>query len=127
MNHAYLSIGSNTGDRKLNVQRAIELLSSNHIDVLDDTDIYETPCCHGHGPDYLNTVIHVGCERNLSEVTSLTKQIERQMGRTPQDKGTGIVPIDIDVVIWNSQIVRPTDYDHEYFKKGYRILNHDIG
>ena len=60
---------------------------------------------------------------DLDEAVKTLKELERNQGRTPELKIQGIVPIDIDVVIWNDEIVRMRDYEQDYFSQGYRQLN----
>ena len=43
-------------------------------------------------------------------------------GRTQVDTLEGIIPIDLDLVIWNQHIKRPKDFERHYFNQGYREL-----
>ena len=54
------------------------------------------------------------------------KEIETQQGRTSLSKQTGIIPIDIDIVVWNDEVMRPRDLQHEYMQKGLRMLGIEI-
>lgn len=123
MNKAYLSIGSNTGDRLHNINDAIARMLTYGVNIIDDSSVYETPCCHGKGPDYLNCVLLVTFTTTYDVAVAITKNIERDMGRTPGDKITGNVPIDIDIVIWNDKIIRDADFAREYFTYGYKLLS----
>lgn len=122
MNRFVLSIGSNSGDREYQMSQIVTLLNDlfNNISV---SNIYETPAINGKDAPYLNGVIIGHTSMNLDEAVKTLKELERNQGRTPELKIQGIVPIDIDVVIWNDEIVRMHDYEQDYFSQGYRQLN----
>lgn len=50
-------------------------------------------------------------------------EYENVCGRTPASKQTGEIPMDIDIIIWNDEIIRPNDYEHEYFKIGWNMIH----
>ncbi len=121
MKGVYLSLGSNFGDRKENVERALF-----HIEeVLKDfkrSDIYETKAVHGYGPAYFNAVVFGYTEWDYERFNSFLKGYERGCGRTPDAKTRNEVVIDIDIVVWNGEIVRPTDFSREFFQIGYKKI-----
>lgn len=50
------------------------------------------------------------------------KDWESLQGRTRVSSEEGVVPIDLDLVIFDSRILRPKDFERHYFNKGYREL-----
>lgn len=46
------------------------------------------------------------------------KSYELQHGRDSEARRKGRVPIDLDIVKWNHEILRPRDYAADYFRKG---------
>jgi 2-amino-4-hydroxy-6-hydroxymethyldihydropteridine diphosphokinase len=50
------------------------------------------------------------------------KSWEAECGRTPESKQKGVVPIDLDIVMWNSEVVRPVDYSRSYVSMGIAQL-----
>lgn len=121
---AVLSFGSNCGDRNRNVQRALDWLSLNFSDP-KVSGIYETPEIHGVGNPYMNAVGSCKVECSLSELIAFTKEYENSNGRDSECRQRGDVPIDIDVVVWNNEIVRPLDYSCSFFKIGYSMITED--
>ena len=122
MNRFVLSIGSNSGNREYQMSQIVTLLNDlfNNISV---SDIYETPAINGKDAPYLNGVIIGHTSMDLDEAIKTLKELERNQGRTLELKSQGIVPIDIDIVIWNNEIVRMRDYEQDYFLRGYQQLN----
>lgn len=66
-------------------------------------DHYKTP--------FYNGAAHIMTSLSLEALTTLLKQMEKQAGRTPEMKAAGIVPIDLDIIVYNNSIVH-RDYAH---------------
>ena len=119
-----LSFGSNCGDRKDNVRKALDWLCKNFSES-KVSEIYETPEIHGVGNPYINAVGSCRVDCTLDEMIAHTKEYEFENGRDSACRQRGDVPIDIDVVIWNEEIIRPLDYSSSFFKIGYAMITED--
>lgn len=122
MNKVVLSIGSNSVDSMACMKKCVSWLSQ----LLEETkisSIYNTRAINGKDNDYLNAVIIGFTTHNYEDICNLMKQYEKDCGRTPESKTAGIVPIDIDVVIWNDCILRNKDYNQSYFQIGWNELD----
>ncbi len=95
---------------------------ASHFTALAMSDIYSTPAINGKGNDYTNSVMKIECELEHDDLKAQFKQYEKDCGRTPESKILGIVPIDIDIVTWNEEILKPSDYSREYFQKGLKQI-----
>ena len=118
INTAIVCLGSNTPDRLSRLRRAIDDLAAAGA-VKAFSDIYDNPADQGHGAPYLNAV---GCiETTLSEeeLAAVAAQLERRAGRTSSSKALGVMPLDIDIVLFNGRVCRPYDYTRPYFTTGY--------
>lgn len=103
MNHIFLALGSNLGDRLNNLQRALDMLSPK-VQVLNQSPIYETePWGYLEQPNFLNQVIEA--ETSLSPTTLLEflKATEAKLGRKPTLR-YGPRLIDIDLLFYNALI-----------------------
>ena len=56
------------------------------------------------------------------ELNSLIKQYEKDSGRTPESKLKASIPIDIDIVIFNDIVIKPKDFNFDFFQIGYKEL-----
>ena len=123
MNNAVvLSIGSNSADREDQMTNCIAWLRG--IAILSKlSSVYNSPASNGKDPDYLNAVAEITTALTHPELTKLLKDYERQCGRTPQSKSLGSIPIDIDIVMWNGEVLRPKDFAQYYFAKGWNEIN----
>lgn len=78
----YLSIGTNQGDRKANIKRALEMLEKSfgcHWKAL--SDIIKTPAWGFTGTDFLNCAVSFDIDAKPEDVLKICKTIERDMGR----------------------------------------------
>lgn len=104
----YLSLGTNLGDRRSNIGRALELLDEGlgvHYSAL--SSIVESKSWGFEGGDFLNCAVRYDCPLGPSELLSLCKDIERRMGRREKVEyapdGSRIYHdriIDIDILLY---------------------------
>ena len=118
---AVLSIGSNTVDSLQRVTECINWLA-NEFELSAHASAYTTPAVNGKDADYVNTVAVITTTMSLPELNAVLKDYEKSCGRTPESKQQGAIPIDVDIVMWNQEIVRPNDYNQNYFKIGWREI-----
>ena len=116
-----LVIGSNYGDRIHNVKKAIDFLGDRY-EILNCSEIYESPDLLGTGAPYLNAVVEISISNDEDEVNRVLKKFEADSGRDAVRRSRGEVPVDIDIVIWNEEIRRQKDYESAYFLKGYEQI-----
>lgn len=117
-----ISIGSNCGDRRANVEEGLHWLKSFLIQT-KCSEIYETPCALKNGPSYMNAVITGFYEGVGYELDDRLKIKEREMGRNAQCREKGEVPIDMDIVMENNEVVKEWDFRQKFFQIGYQALS----
>ena len=121
MNHAYLCIGSNR-DKAVNMKRAEAMLRA-YFATIRFSPLMETQAIGWPDAErYLNQVAVCRCEEPSSEVQAALKQMEWEIGRRPTDKVSGRMPIDIDLLQWNDEVLKPADLQRCYVKEGLRCL-----
>lgn len=121
LNEVVISIGSNHGDRVVQVADGIEWIKC-ILKEVSSSEIYSTIDCHGGKRDYMNAVVKGVTAENISSLDALCKQYEFRHGRTEEARGKGYVPVDIDVVIFNHDIIRPKDFNQDFFQIGYKQI-----
>ena len=103
MTTVYLGLGSNLGDRKQNLARALELLSQ-HLKIEQVSSIYETePVGYEQQPLFLNAVCRISTELDPEKLLRLAKEIEAKLGRTPSFPNAPR-PIDIDILLYGDEV-----------------------
>ncbi len=116
-----IGFGSNAPDREKNVRRAIDYISERLTDV-KVSSIYDTPAVSGDGSTYTNAVLHGRTSMSSEQLVTLLKDYETMEGRASSHEQEGVVVIDLDLVIYDSRILRPRDFERHYFNRGYSEL-----
>lgn len=104
MNTAYLSLGSNLGNRWAHLQAAVEgLAAERQIDVTAVSPVYETEA-HTKTPaekqpPYLNAVVETAVAGLPEYLLRTAKRLERAEGRTPGGKRWAPRPLDVDLLV----------------------------
>src|SRR4051812_31838602 len=102
----YLSLGSNLGDRRQNLVRALTELVKAGVELVRSSSIYETePQDVKNQPAFLNAVLAVKSELPPFSLLELTQGIESSMGRTRSEIPKGPRLIDIDILLLGNFIV----------------------
>lgn len=103
-----------------NISRLEELLHPLFPDILWGEAV-ETPAEHTGSSSpgitsavYINRAAEFSTSLTLDELNSAFKEIEKKMGRSPGMRLQGIVPIDIDILIYDDSVVRPGDMKRNY-------------
>ena len=106
MTTAYLSLGSNMGDRAENIARAIAVLRQRGVRVTQESSLYETePLEIREQPWFLNCAVAAETELSPERLMEALLEIEREMGRERiLPKGPRL--IDMDILLYGSDIVR---------------------
>lgn len=109
-NTAYLSIGSNLGDKKANLQAAISALKNNpKISDVSVSSIYKTePVGDVVQDDFYNQAIRLQTSDNPIELLELIHQIETDLKRT-RDIHWGPRTIDLDILFFNDSTINESD------------------
>jgi 2-amino-4-hydroxy-6-hydroxymethyldihydropteridine diphosphokinase len=98
----YLGLGSNVGDRRANLQRAIGLLPARGVSVLASSSTYDTDPVGEvlDQPDFLNACIRIETDLGPEELLDACKDVERELGRDLEGGiRHGPRPIDVDLLV----------------------------
>ncbi len=107
MREIYLGLGSNLGDRLLNLMNCLNLLqASGQISIVQFSPIYETePVGVVDQPWFLNMAIEIETELEPFGLLQLTQSTEKQIGRIRTHRW-GPRVIDIDILFFGRTILR---------------------
>ena len=122
MNRFVLSLGSNSSDRYAKMDMTIERLNS-LLNIEVASSVYETLPWGGGDKLCINCVMAGTTAMDKESLIEMTKNWEKQCGRDEEAKKHGIVPIDLDIVIWNDTVLRPKELSRDYFITGYRQID----
>ncbi len=111
---AVLLLGSNVADRESRLDAAIRHLEA-IADVSCRSAIYVSPDRCGLGEPYANIAVQCDTALDVDAVKEYIADTERLLGRTSQSKATGVMPIDIDLVLWDGRVVSRHDYESSQY------------
>ncbi len=100
----YLSIGSNLGNRKKNIEKTKFKLFSKGINIIKSSNYYETLSWpNPNNPKFYNIILKVSSDLKILELLKICKQIETSLGRKKAPKNSPRT-CDIDIIDYNQKI-----------------------
>ena len=102
----FLGIGSNLGNRIINIEKAKSLLLESDINFISVSNYYETPSWPDpKKPKYINIVLKASYRHKPQEMINLCKIIEAKLGRRKSRKNSPRV-CDIDIIDFNGLVLK---------------------
>lgn len=106
----YFSIGSNLGQKRNNLQKAIFLIGEHIGDVTAVSRVYNTPAWGFESDDFYNACLEAQTTLKPAEVLEQLLAIEKQLGRErSSESGYQSRNIDLDIIYYDTLVV---DTDH---------------
>jgi 2-amino-4-hydroxy-6-hydroxymethyldihydropteridine diphosphokinase len=106
-------MGSNIqGEAHLRTAR--EVLSHHFPDVRFGREMVTEAVGQGFLSPFCNQMAGFTTSLSADEVHALFKQMEHDAGRRPGDKAQGVVKLDVDLLIYDRQVLKPEDLKREY-------------
>jgi 2-amino-4-hydroxy-6-hydroxymethyldihydropteridine diphosphokinase len=104
---AYVGLGANLGPRELTIQRAVALLGEvEGIEVTEQSTLRETdPVGVVDQPRFVNGVVALDTTLSPRGLLDALLAVERQLGRTREGGRWGPRTIDLDLLVYGSEIV----------------------
>ena len=121
MNKAILCLGGNAPESEARITGSLEFLGElGHIYAA--SGIYVTKPEYGEiTADYINDVVFLETPMNYEQLKNTVKDYES--GIRAVCAAPGQVNLDVDIVVWNGDVVRPKDFAASYFRKGMAMLD----
>jgi len=120
-NKIILSLGSNIGDKKSNLETAINQINKFSA-IKKISSIYESePILLKDQDNFYNLVLEIDYKKSVIELLQSTKDVERRMGRKKTVK-YGPRIIDIDIVFFNNKIVNSKDLVIPHYDWSNRVF-----
>ena len=112
MTRAFLSLGSNLGDRLGYLRAAVHALGRGpSMELRGVSQVYETAPVgvEGDQPDYLNCVVEVRCGLPAVELLRYCQGVEAGLGRERKGERAPRT-VDIDVLLFGEEVVERPDF-----------------
>jgi 2-amino-4-hydroxy-6-hydroxymethyldihydropteridine diphosphokinase len=102
--NGYLGLGSNVGDRRANLERAVAELPGQGVEVMASSSVYETEPV-GFVPDqrdFFNACLRVQTGLQPEPLLDACKEVERALGRRLGGRRHGPRELDVDLLLLDS-------------------------
>ena len=116
-----ISIGSNE-NRKDNLALACKRLSELFSGICFSKEEETKPLFFKRPSLFSNQVARFTSDCRTEDIVSRLKAIEREAGRTPEEKKQEIVRLDIDLLSCDDVIYKPEDLKRDYIMRGLQQL-----
>ena len=106
MNHAFLSLGSNIGNREEYILKAIDALNNTEgVEIIRSSSNYETEAEPDKRlPPFINAAVEIITTLNPRNLLTATQEIEKDLGRTSKNDNASRT-IDIDIALYNDKLI----------------------
>lgn len=108
MNTVYINLGGNLGDKRKNLEIALQVISRKIGKIQRQSLIYETePWGFEDSKNFFNQVIEIDTSSNPPELLEKIKKIEERFGRS-ENQSAIYQPrqMDIDILFFNDEIIK---------------------
>lgn len=124
MTTALISLGANTPGKHATLTDTIERIKE-LAQVTALTPVYETPA-EGSiaAAPYANALLQISTNIDYHTLHDTFKEWEQVAGRTRESKLQGIIPLDIDIIMWDGNILKERDMQMAYMQEGLQLLTH---
>ncbi len=104
MNTAIVGLGSNIRPQE-NIRKARELLAQKYQILAESRFVITQAIGKPQAPDFLNGALLLETESDCEDFKLQMKALERELGRTSRQTGGEPRVIDLDLLVWNSQVM----------------------
>ena len=107
MKRTFIGIGTNLGNRKVNLKKAVVLIEEHAGTVKRASSVYETePWGFQSKNDFLNMIVEVETRLSPSGLLGRVLMIESLLGRLREGKEYKSRIIDIDILLYDNRIIK---------------------
>lgn len=121
LNKVVIGVGSNV-DPKNNIKKAEQTVAQNHNLIRSSSFIETEPIGYKDQNNFLNGAFLIETEMDTSTLKSWLKTLETKLGRVKTINKNGPRTIDLDIIVWNGEIVDDEVYEREFLKSSIKEL-----
>ncbi|HKJ79590.1 MAG TPA: 2-amino-4-hydroxy-6-hydroxymethyldihydropteridine diphosphokinase [Prolixibacteraceae bacterium] len=122
MNTVIIGIGSNINADE-NISKMLELLGAEVKIIKVSSFIKTKPIGIKNQPDFTNGAVKIKTGLVRKELKSVCKEIEYKLGRDRTTPKFGPRTIDLDIVVWNGEVVDEDYYTRDFLQNSVEELN----
>lgn len=123
-----ISLGSNHLARE-HFKKVWQRLTPYLSEVSSSPRVYTEPINFPHSSElFLNQILCAYSYVELEVLQRVCKSIEISCGRSEEQRELTphLMPMDIDIVVWDAQVLKPRDFDRPYLIEGLQYLGLNV-
>ena len=115
-NEAVIGLGSNI-DPETHLEQAVHELGSRFSLIKKSNWLRTTPIGIMNQPDFINGALLLKTELEQKLLKDVLREIEDKLGRDRSQSRLGPRVIDLDIVVWNGEIVDEDYYERDFLRE----------
>ena len=124
-NNVVIGVGSNIEPSK-NIREAQSAIA-NHFKLIKTSSLIETkPIGYLDQDNFLNCAFLIETDMDSEKLKFWLKDLEGRLGRIKTENKNGPRTIDLDIVVWNEEIVDAEVYEREFLQHSIAELLPDL-
>ena len=124
-NRVAIGLGSNI-DPPANIEKARELIRGRHRVVGESRFVETLPLGRANQPTFLNGALLVETSMDLDEFKRWLTGVEEQLGRKRDRDKDDPLTIDLDILVWNGEIVDADVHQRAFLRDAIREVLRDL-
>jgi len=116
MNQVIIGLGSNI-QADANIAQAKEKIAARHHILAESQFVLTKPIGLAGQPDFSNGVLLIETDMERVELKRWLKQLEADMGRQKGLNKFGPRSIDLDILVWNGQVIHQDVLERDFLQK----------
>lgn len=125
MSHVIIGLGSNIGSDQ-NIQQARAILAQKYQVLAESCFKVTKPIGKNKQSDFLNGSVLIKTKLTIEQLKIELNTIEKTMGRNRSQDRHRPRTIDLDIIVWNENIIDQEFYDRDYLKESVLELIPDL-
>ncbi len=126
MNTAVVGVGSNIEPQR-NIRRAEEIISREQKLLKKSSFRVTPPLGMADQDDFLNGAFLVSTRMSYAEFRGYLKNVETRLGRAGNADKYGPRTIDLDLIVWNDEVVNDDYYTRDFVREAVGELLPTLG
>lgn len=126
MNRAVVSVGSNIEPEK-NIERARRIIAGELELVGESAFVRTRPIGFANQPDFVNGAFLIATGLERDHLRRYLKEVEKRIGRVRRPNRFGPRRIDLDIVVWNGEVVDDEYYERDFLRTACCELLPELG
>jgi 2-amino-4-hydroxy-6-hydroxymethyldihydropteridine diphosphokinase len=124
-NKAIIAVGSNI-EPKTHIERAREMIAAEHTLVAVSNLVRTTPQGLAEQADFLNGAFSIETGLDSERLEAYLKEVEATLGRVRTENKNGPRTIDLDITVFNGEIIDNDFYRYDFVRKAVTELMPEI-